>query len=174
MLSARSDASNDKFGAFYARWEAPVLAYFLRRTGAADLAADLASETFAQALASRGSFRAEKGSASSWLFGVAHHVLARSARSGQVEFRARQKMGVAPIVLDDETIAVIEALSAEQTVRHALEMLPPDQREAVHARIMQEDTYEEIADRLSCSPAVVRQRVSRGLASLRSQLGENA
>jgi len=57
----------------------------------------------------------------------------------------------------------LEALLAE---------LPAEQREAVVARVIEERSYEEIGSELQCSPSVVRQRVSRGLRSLRSELEE--
>src|ERR1035441_7593996 len=87
----RSDAEllggdADAFGGFYARHEDFVLAVFLRRLGSgrADLAADLTSETFAQALASRGSFDVSRGEPRAWLYGIARHVLADSLDRGQV------------------------------------------------------------------------------------------
>ena len=39
-------------------------------------------------------------------------------------------------------------------------------------RVVAERPYEDIAGDLSCSPSVIRQRVSRGLKTLRSELEE--
>ena len=50
--------------------------------------------------------------------------------------------------------------------------LPADERFAVHARIVEERSYREIAAELSCSELVIRKRVSRGLARVREQLGD--
>jgi len=50
--------------------------------------------------------------------------------------------------------------------------LPADQREALLKRVVQERSYEEIAHELRCSEVVVRQRVSRGLRTLRSEMEE--
>jgi RNA polymerase sigma-70 factor (ECF subfamily) len=49
-----------------------------------------------------------------------------------------------------------------------LKGLTPVQAAAVRARIIDEESYAEIARRLECSEAVVRKRVSRGLAQLKS------
>ena len=95
------------FAVLYRRHLRHVLAYLLHRTGRPDLAADLAAETFAAALASA-------------------------------------------------------------------EHLPAEQRTAVLARIVDERDYREIANELECSEAVVRQRVSRGLVTLRRRLGAMA
>jgi len=50
--------------------------------------------------------------------------------------------------------------------------IPDRQRAAVRARVVDESSYAEIADRLNCSELVVRQRVSRGLSRLRDELTE--
>jgi RNA polymerase sigma factor (sigma-70 family) len=66
---------------------------------------------------------------------------------------------------------VIERLSeGSGAAAVALAELPPEQREAVEARVLHDREYGEIAGELSCSEAVVRQRVSRGLRALRLRL----
>lgn len=158
-----------EFGRFYRRNEAAVLAYFLRRTGRPDLAADLTAETFVRALDGRGRFSAELGEPRAWLFGIAHNVLASSARRGRVENEARQRLGTPPLALTDDDLARIEELTGLDAMS-ALADLPEEQREAVSARILDGDGYDEIAAALDCSESVVRQRVSRGLRMLRTRL----
>jgi RNA polymerase sigma factor (sigma-70 family) len=175
LADRRPGTAGTAFASFYGRHERAVLAYFVRRVRSAELAADLAAETFAQALASRRRYKPRpKGSAIAWLFGIAHHVLARSARRGRVEDRARRRLGLDPLALDDEQIEAIERLSDIAEALRSLERLPAEQREAIRARILEEDSYADIAARLQCSQAVVRQRVSRGLAALRRDLEETA
>jgi RNA polymerase sigma-70 factor (ECF subfamily) len=48
--------------------------------------------------------------------------------------------------------------------------LPPDQWEAIEARILEERDYDDVARSLGLSEFVVRKRVSRGLARLRKAL----
>jgi hypothetical protein len=50
ILSAASGGDPDAFTAFYRRYERAMLAFFYRRTGDAELAADLTAEVFAAAL----------------------------------------------------------------------------------------------------------------------------
>jgi len=158
------------FGAFYARHEDAVLLFFLRRTRSPELAADLAAETFAAALVAAGRFRPGPAPAAAWLFGIARHTLAMSARRGQVERRARQRLGLPPLLLDDEALERVAAVEDDGRALEALAGLPAEQRRAVEARVLQERDYAEIARELRCSEAVVRQRVSRGLRTLRSHL----
>jgi RNA polymerase sigma factor (sigma-70 family) len=162
----------DAFGAFYDRFEEELLAFFLRATRRADVAADLTGEVFAAALSSASLFRTELGSARGWLFGIARHELADMWQRGRVEDRARRRVGLEPISLTDDALERIDELASHGSgaVLRLLEDLPDDQRAAVQGRVLHERSYDELARSLSCSESVVRQRVSRGLRSLRLRL----
>jgi RNA polymerase sigma factor (sigma-70 family) len=162
----------EAFAAFYRRHVAPLLGYFLRRTGNAELAADLTAETFAAALDGLHRFDPARGPAVGWLYGIARRQLGRAARRGAVEDKARRRLGMAPLELTDEAVERIEALAGADATA-ALAGLPPDQREAVQARILDEREYADIARATRTSEAVIRKRVSRGLAGLRSRLEGN-
>ena len=167
-LLARSARDPAAFGAFYERHERLVLGYFMRRARDPELAADLAAETFAAAFLGARRFRGAGAPASAWLIGIARNILAQSVRRARVEDRARRRLGMEPIVLDDELLERITRLGGDARVAALLARLTPDQSEAVRARVLDEEPYGAIADRLRCSESVVRQRVSRGLAVLRS------
>ena len=139
----------------------------MRRVGDPELAADLAAETFAAALVAARRFRSDGAPASAWLVGIARNVLAGSVRRSQVEDRARRRLGMEPIALDDELLARIERLGGDARVEALLARLTPEQSDAVRARVLEEEDYAGIASRMRCSESVVRQRVSRGLAALR-------
>jgi RNA polymerase sigma-70 factor (ECF subfamily) len=157
--------AGEAFGVFYSRHERRIVAYFLRRTGHPEVAADLAGETFARALESRRRFDSTRGPAVAWLFGIAANVLADSVRAGRVERAARERLRLEPVVLDDATLASVSALADG---RELLAGLPPAEAEAIGAHVLDERGYPEIAAQIGCSEAVVRQRVSRGLARLRA------
>jgi len=55
-----------------------------------------------------------------------------------------------------------------------LDRLPAVQRDAVHARVIDERSYAELAAELRISEANARKRVSRGLAALRAELEKEA
>jgi RNA polymerase sigma factor (sigma-70 family) len=166
-LLARSARDPSAFGAFYERHERLVLGYFVRRLRDPELAADLAAETFAAALLSARRYRNEGAPASAWLVGIARNTLSQSLRRSRVEDRARRRLGMEPIVLDDELLARISRIGGDERVATLLARLNPEQSEAVRARVVDEEDYSVIAARLRCSESVVRQRVSRGLATLR-------
>jgi RNA polymerase sigma factor (sigma-70 family) len=169
MLLASVATEPDAFAAFYRRHEDRILRYFLRRGATAELAADLTAEVFAAALVASGRFDSQ-GPAVAWLYGIARNTLASSRRRGRVEARARGRLGMAPVELSEDSLERIVALEAEAAASEALDGLSAVERAAVEARVLDERDYRDIAAELRCSEAVVRQRVSRGLARLRRQL----
>jgi RNA polymerase sigma factor (sigma-70 family) len=169
-LLVASVGDEEAFAAFYRRNARPLAGFFMRRTGDGELAADLTAETFAAALASRRRFDPAKGPAIGWLYGIARHNLARTLEHGRVEDRARRALGMAPLALDDEAIELV--VTTDGDVVQLLQRLPADQRDAIEARVLDEQEYEQIAAATHTSEAVIRKRVSRGLASLRRKLEE--
>ena len=75
------------------------------------------------------------------------------------------------IELSDQDIARIERLGESDETRALMERLPADQRAAIAAHVIDERPYGEIAGELHTSEAVVRKRVSRGLATMRRRMG---
>ncbi len=177
-LLATTRHEPEAFAAFYRRYERAMLVYFLRRTASAEVAADLTAEVFAAALASSRRFRPGKTPAVAWLYGIAHNKLSSSLARGRVEERARRRLATEPLVLDDEAIERVEVLAdanrQAEVLQDLLLRLPDEQRQAIRARVLEERDYEEIAGALDCSQAVVRQRVSRALRSLRRNLEEDS
>jgi RNA polymerase sigma-70 factor (ECF subfamily) len=171
LAAARSEP--EAFATFYRRHVRALIGYFLRRTRDAELAADLTAETFAAALDGCERFRPERGPAVGWLYGIARRQLAHAYRRGVVEDRARRRLGMAPIALDDTTLAQVEALADVAALNAALSTLPADQRDAIRSRVLDEREYSDIALTARTSESVVRKRVSRGLAGLRSRLEGN-
>ena len=173
-LLAASRTEPDAFAVLYRRHVTPLLAYFVRRTRDAELAADLTAETFASALDGAHRHRPDKGPAVAWLYGIARRQLSHAQRRGAVEDRARRRLGMAPLTLTDEALERVEALAAAdasaQVLQEGLAALPEEQRDAVLARVLDEREYAEIATAARTSESVVRKRVSRGLAGLRSRL----
>lgn len=172
-LLARAAEEPTAFGLFYDRYERRILAFFSRATGQAEVAADLTAEVFAAALVGAPGFRPELGSAQGWLFGIARHQLARAWKRGQVEDRARRRLGMEPLALRDELLERVDELGHGKQALRLLADLPEDQRLAIEGRVLEETGYRELACRLRCSESVVRQRVSRGLRALRRAMKES-
>jgi RNA polymerase sigma factor (sigma-70 family) len=164
LAAARTDAG--AFRELYDRYAERVLGYHLRRCRDEDAAHELTAETFAQAWLVRARFRDEcGGSAGPWLFGIARNVLFASVRRSRLEDGAREQLGIfaTPSVEPEESW--LDGLD------EALEELPESQRRAIELRVIEDQTYDDVAAALGTSPAAARVRVHRGLSALRARLG---
>lgn len=172
LLRATRAGDGQAFGAFYGRRRAVVLAFLGRRAGNPEVAADLLAETFAAALeAVLDPGRELPAEPMAWLMTIARNKLTDSVRRGQVEQVARKRLALEPLTVDDEDLRRIEELIGATDVAVELaRVLPPEQFEALRARILDEQDYSEIAGALRCSEAVVRKRVSRALQTLRGAM----
>ena len=155
---------------FYDRHVHAVLGYFARRTANPEVAADLTAETFASALSARRRYRPGGAPAGAWLFAIAGRRLADYHRRGRVEARAQKALAMERVTLGAEDAEMIGMLGREAATAMLAE-LPPDQRVAIDAHVVGEQSYAEIAGHQHVSEPVVRQRVSRGLTALRQRMG---
>ena len=162
--------SPEDFGRFYDRHARAVLGYLYRRTADPEMAADLMAETFAQAYGSRSRYRDTGHGARAWLFGVASRQLKRALRRQRVDDRARRRLGMERVALDDLSYERIEELAdfapIKEAVQAAMASLSPKLAEAVALRIGMDLPYDQVANRLGCSEGTARVRVARGLARL--------
>src|SRR5262249_14023212 len=134
LLAAAGRGDGEAFGQWYHLRHRELLGFFVGRTADAQLAADLAAETFAAAFGARRRFRSTgEGSARAWLFGIARHQLGRYARRRRVSSRYRRMLGVERTIVDDDAAERIEALAdladLRGALREALASLPATQVE---------------------------------------------
>jgi RNA polymerase sigma factor (sigma-70 family) len=170
-LVARGD--DEAFAVFYRRHLDPMVAFLRRRVAAPEQAFDLAAEAFAVVALGAADFRGD-GAATAWLYGIARNLLRESLRRGRIEASARRRLGIEPTPLDDADLVAVEerAAAGSEPLDTALAALPDPTRRALLARVVEERGYPDIAAELECSEHVVRQRVHRGLAQMRTSLEE--
>lgn len=171
-LFAETDRPGEPFADFYDEMAPTVLGFFARRVRDPQLAFDLTAETFVKAFEKRSGFRGHtEEQAAAWLWAIARNELAMFSRSNKAARAALERVGIAPPALTDDDLQKVEELGANEEareqVRAALDELPPDQREVVRLRYVDELTYSEIAQALGVSNDVVRARASRGLRRLK-------
>jgi RNA polymerase sigma factor (sigma-70 family) len=173
LVRAVAAGDADAFSVLYRRHLPVVLRWCLLQTRNRELAADLSAEVFAALLTSAHRFYPSQGSVLAWLLGIARKKLLESRRRGRIAESARRRLSLEPLVLSDGDLERVEELASldEQSLERVA-ALPEEQRRALHDRVVKEHSYEQIAAELRCSPSVVRQRVSRGLKTLRAQVKE--
>ena len=172
-LLAASSGDAVAFRVLYDRYAAPVGRFFLARTHDHHAALDLTSETFAEMWRSRDRFEDRcGGTIGPWLFAIARHTLARSARTHRIQTSARDRLELGERALRRDVPAADEWLDGlDDAVAAAVAALPIGQRRAVELRVLDGGDYDDVAAELACSPTAARIRVSRGLAELRVGLG---
>jgi RNA polymerase sigma-70 factor (ECF subfamily) len=174
LLTSREEPA--AFVELYRRHAEDLLRYFARRTLDPETAAELTAETFAEAFASRATYRDTGANGVAWIYGIAKHQLGRFFRSGRVDLAARRKVGIPMRELPPEDYERIEELVDFEPLRaalaEALGTLPKDQQEALRLRVLDSLDYPDVAKGLACSETAARQRVSRGLRRLALVLQE--
>lgn len=138
-------------------------------TGSQADSEELVQETLLAALDAFPQYRAE-GSVRAWLFGIARRICGR-----HTELKARREARLR-LVHDTRPRPDASDLAAEreraERARAALAKLKPSEREAVVLRFEAGLSFKEVAIACGIDEAAARKRVSRALARLRAELGE--
>ena len=163
--------TNAEISELYEETASALLKYLARRTLDPQAAVDLMAETFAVVCRDRRRYRGRPEAARVWVFGIADNLLKGFYRSGKIERRAIERMGLVVPLVSDGDFERIEAMAGTASLRaaiaEALGDLGNEQREAIQMRVVEERSYSEIAGLLKLEEQVVRARVSRGLKRLR-------
>jgi RNA polymerase sigma-70 factor, ECF subfamily len=152
-----------------------MLTYFQRRLHDAEQATDLLAETFAVAIERAEQFRGSSDAElTSWTWAIARSLLRAAERRGEVERRYAERLGIERRALGAEEVDRLEELAGTsllgEEVRRQLDRLPPQQRDAVRLRMLDELDYDEVAARLDITEQAARARVSRALRLLRRRM----
>jgi RNA polymerase sigma factor (sigma-70 family) len=174
-LEAKSDeelmesyqlGNTEAFDLLFKRHSGRVLGFLSKRTGKMKVADDLLQEVFFKLHRSKHQYN-KTLPFSPWLFSVTRSVLLDFAKKRNLEDLVEASDFDRMSAAGDDSAGVKE----ERDLTGALSSLPPLQQQAVSLRVYDEETFEEIATRLSTSPENARQLVSRGLKKLRDLLG---
>jgi RNA polymerase sigma-70 factor (ECF subfamily) len=155
------------FAPLYARYFDPVYRYCYRRLGHPEAAADAAAQVFTKALAALPNYREEAPSFRSWLFAIAHNVIADDLRARRPVAPITEAAHVAAADPSPEETALSN--EAGCMVRAHLARLPTDQRQILELRLAGL-TGPEIAATLGRSLGAVKIAQVRAFARLRATL----
>ena len=133
-------------------------------------AEDVLQETLLDAYRALEQWRGE-GSVRSWLYGIARRKCAREHERG-VRRRSKLRLVGEEPKSSREAERGLAAKRQGERARAALGALRPSEREAVVLRFGSDLSFREVAAACGIDEAAARKRVSRGLAALRSELGE--
>jgi len=144
-----------------------VFGYLVYLTRDRSLADDLAGSTFEKALRQWQRFDPGRGSARTWLLGIARTTALDWFRAESR--RRRREEAVAPP--EAEEADFVEGLSPE--LQQALAELSAGEREVIVLRVVIELDGEQTARILGISPTAVSTRLSRALAKLEEKVRDD-
>jgi RNA polymerase sigma-70 factor (ECF subfamily) len=143
-----------------------VFGYLLYLTRSKETAEDLAGSTFEKALRLWKRFDPQRGSARTWLLGIARTTALDWFRA-EARRRKREEAAALPERVDE---AFAEGLSPE--LEAALATLSAGEREVLALRIVLELDGDATARVLGISPTAVSTRLSRALKRLEERVNE--
>jgi RNA polymerase sigma-70 factor (ECF subfamily) len=135
-------------------------------------AEEVAQEVLVEVWRNAARFDGSRGSATSWIFTIAHRRAVDRVRSEQSAADRVMKVGIASVEIPhDEVADEVAGRLERQQVRHCLDDLTSLQREAVTLAYYQGHSYREVAELLSTPLPTIKTRMRDGLIRLRDCLG---
>jgi len=157
------------FAVLYYRYYRHLRAYAMGILKDADLADDVAEETFARLTSRLGWLAVAHRPLAPWLFRVAHNLAMNELRR-RSHSQSLVEETVAASTDPDETTEDIQA--HVQEIRNAMSALPPFEYTCVTLRFMEHKTTAEIACQLDCTPRQVTLALNYAYKVLRHALSD--
>ena len=169
-LVARGDEA--AFGKLYDLVAARVFGLIRRVLRDPAQAEEVTQEVLVEVWRTAARFDAARGSATSWIFTIAHRRAVARVRAEQSSADRPMKVGVASIDTPyDEVADEVGGRLERQQVRRCLDNLTDLQRQAVTLAYYQGHSYREVSDLLETPLPTVKTRMRDGLIRLRDCLG---
>jgi RNA polymerase sigma-70 factor (ECF subfamily) len=135
-------------------------------------AEEVAQEVLLEVWKTASRYDAARGSATAWVFTIAHRRAVDRVRSEQAANDRTVKVGIAQVGRPyDEVVDEVSGRLERQQVRRCLDDLTELQREAVTLAYYQGNSYREVAELLSTPLPTIKTRMRDGLIRLRDCLG---
>jgi RNA polymerase sigma-70 factor (ECF subfamily) len=134
-------------------------------------AEEVAQEVLVEVWRTAARFDSSRGSATSWMFTIAHRRAVDRVRAEQASADRAMKAGVASVETPyDEVADEVAGRLERQQVRHCLDDLTELQRQAVTLAYYQGHSYPQVAELLGAPLPTIKTRMRDGLIRLRDCL----
>ena len=135
-------------------------------------AEEVAQEVLVEVWRMAARFDSSRGSATAWIFTIAHRRAVDRVRAEQASADRTMKVGIASVETPyDEVVDEVAGRLERQQVRRCMDDLTELQRQAVTLAYYQGHSYREVADLLEAPLPTVKTRMRDGLIRLRDCLG---
>jgi RNA polymerase sigma factor (sigma-70 family) len=162
----------ERFAEIFHRYFAEIHGYVARRLGA-DLADDIAAETFLAAFRKREKFDPARGSVRPWLYGMATNPVGSHQRAQTRYFAALARTPSLGAVEDHGELVADQLLASSHrpALAAARAELQATDREVLLLIALADFSYREVAEALGIPEGTVASRLNRARTKLRAALG---
>ena len=169
LVAAVLAGDSRRFNEIVRRYESALLRLARSRCGSVERADDIVQETFLCAFRSLATFD-DRFSFRTWLWTIHLNQCRRDYRRHRQHFERRERM----LSSSDRSDVTVEAApdarlladEREYQLQRLLQMLPPNQADALRLRFYAELKFHEIADTMRCSLSTAKNRVRWGLTKM--------
>ena len=160
------------FEAVYERHSGAAFSLAYRMVGRGNVAEDVVQEAFLSIWRSGARYERARGSVRTWVLGIVHHrAIDQLRRSSVHDKRRASDEGLEERLESGERTDVEVARRDEaETIRSAMETLPPEQSHVIELAYFGGFTHTEIAEILETPVGTVKGRMRLGLEKLRDRL----
>jgi RNA polymerase sigma factor (sigma-70 family) len=161
------------FTAVHDQYFRDIYVYVTGRLGA-QVAEDIAAETFCVAFGQRDRFDPDRGSLRSWLFGIATNLVAGHRRKEARRYQALARTEAEPAVgsHEDRVVTSVAAGRMQPQLMRALATLSRGERDVVLLVALGQLSYAEVAQALGISEGTVGSRLSRARKKLHDAIDQ--
>ena len=171
----RATAAGDQgaLHGLYERAHRVVFTLVMRITANRETAEEVTLDVFHDVWRRASGYQEADGTVLGWIM-----IQARSRAIDRLRFDHRKKrlqpdtMGPLPAADTADADDLMELKRRSQALRHALDVLTPDERTAIETAFFSELTYGEVAARLNQPLGTIKTRIRSGLHKLRQALAE--
>lgn len=154
----------EAFEALFRQHQCEVYGWILRIVRDRATAEDLTIETFWRMYRAHARFDAARGNCTAWLRRIATNAALDHLR------RTRREVPLPEDPPDTPKVPAAERSELRRTILSAMNSLSPRLRVAVVLALVEEESYDRIAEALGISVSAVKVRVFRGVRILRKEL----
>jgi RNA polymerase sigma-70 factor (ECF subfamily) len=157
--------------ALYDRTNRIVFTFSIRITHSRETAEEITLDVFHDVWRRASSYDPAGGSVIGWIMNQARSRAIDRLRFDQRKKRTADAAETSSAVTPEKSPHdTVESRDQERQLREALQVLTPDERQAIEAAFFSEMTYSEVATKLNQPLGTVKTRIRSGLAKLRQAL----
>jgi RNA polymerase sigma-70 factor, ECF subfamily len=172
LVARACRGDQDAFRLIFERYSRPIIGFIYDLVSNRELAEELTQETFVRAYRNLATMRAET-KLSTWLFGIAKNV-ARESRRSRAASNQHVDLGDKSVLnlSDGEPVPVDRLLNKElnELIQNSLALLDEDKRLVFTLKVLQQCSYEEIAEITGFSIPKLKTDLHRARSEMRRRI----